>query len=90
MMWKKQTGLTEPTRDWFPLSLMGTFADFSDLVHGPQADWGQVSCGCHPNCGVGTALMINKKTREMVPVPEFLDVPGLVADTRKITDAEAG
>ena len=87
---KKQTGLTEPTRDWFPLSLMGTFADFSDLVHGPQADWGQVSCGCHPNCGVGTALMINKKTREMVPVPEFLNVPGLVADTRKITDAGRG
>jgi uncharacterized radical SAM superfamily Fe-S cluster-containing enzyme len=87
---KKQTGLTEPTRDWFPLSLMGTFADFSDLVHGPQADWGQVSCGCHPNCGVGTALMINKKTHEMVPVPEFLNVPGLVADTRKITDAGRG
>jgi len=50
---KKQTGMTEPTRDWFPLSLMGAFADFADLVHGPEADWGQVSCGCHPNCGVG-------------------------------------
>ena len=23
---KKQTGMTEPTRDWFPLSLMGAFA----------------------------------------------------------------
>src|SRR5256885_9697710 len=28
------------------------FADFADLVHGPEAEWGQVSCGCHPNCGV--------------------------------------
>src|SRR5256712_4676445 len=55
---KSQVGVTEPTRDWFPLSLMGAFADFADLVHGPGADWGQVSCGCHPNCGVGTALMI--------------------------------
>ncbi len=84
---KKQTGLTEPTRDWFPISLMGAFADFADLVHGPNADWGQVSCGCHPNCGVGTALMINKETKEMAPVPEFLDIPGLVADMQKITDA---
>src|SRR6266487_4310840 len=49
---KNQVGITEPTRDWFPLSLMGAFADFADLVHGPQAEWGQVSCGCHPNCGV--------------------------------------
>ena len=87
---KKQTGMTEPTRDWFPLSLMGTFGDFSDMVHGPKADWGQVNCGCHPNCGVGTALMINKETKEMTPVPDFLNVPGLIADTRKITDAGRG
>jgi uncharacterized radical SAM superfamily Fe-S cluster-containing enzyme len=60
---QKQVGITEPTRDWFPLSLMGAFADFADLVHGPEADWGQVSCGCHPNCGVGTAVMINKETK---------------------------
>lgn len=87
---KKQVGITEPTRDWFPLSLMGAFADFADLVHGPGADWGQVSCGCHPNCGVGTALMINKETKEFAPVPQFLSIPGLVADVQKITDAGRG
>jgi hypothetical protein len=48
------------------------FADFADLVHGPNAELGQVSCGCHPNCGVGTAVMIDKENREMRPVPEFL------------------
>jgi tetraether lipid synthase len=87
---KKQVGITEPTRDWFPLSLMGAFADFADLVHGPEAQWGQVSCGCHPNCGVGTALMINKENKEWAPVPQFLNIPGLVNDMRKITDAGRG
>jgi tetraether lipid synthase len=87
---KSQVGITEPTRDWFPLSLMGSFADFADLVHGPGADWGQVSCGCHPNCGVGTALMINKETKEFAPVPQFLNIPGLVSDMQKITDAGRG
>ncbi|MBA2340432.1 MAG: radical SAM protein [Pyrinomonadaceae bacterium] len=87
---KKQVGITEPTRDWFPLSLMGAFADFADLVHGPEAEWGQVSCGCHPNCGVGTAVMIDKETKEMRPVPEFLNIPGLVRDMQKITDAARG
>ncbi|HKR00774.1 MAG TPA: radical SAM protein [Pyrinomonadaceae bacterium] len=87
---KNQVGITEPTRDWFPLSLMGAFADFADLVHGPQAEWGQVSCGCHPNCGVGTAVMIDKETKEMNPVPEFLNIPGLVKDMQKITDAARG
>jgi uncharacterized radical SAM superfamily Fe-S cluster-containing enzyme len=87
---KKQTGITEPTRDWFPISLMGAFADFADLVHGPEAQWGQVSCGCHPNCGVGTALMINKETKEWAPVPQFLDIPHLVTDMRGITDSARG
>jgi len=84
---KKQTGITEPTRDWFPISMFSAFADFADLVKGPEAQWGMVSCGCHPNCGVGTALMINKETKEWAPVPEFLNVPGLVKDIQKITDA---
>ncbi len=87
---KRQVGITEPTRDWFPISLMGAFADFADLVHGPEAQWGQVSCGCHPNCGVGTALMVNKENKEWAPVPQFLNIPGLVSDLQKITDAGRG
>ncbi|MGQ0543580.1 MAG: radical SAM protein [Blastocatellia bacterium] len=85
-----QVGITEPTRDWFPLSLMGAFADFADVVHGPESDWGQVSCGCHPNCGVGTAVMVNKETKEMAPVPQFLNIQGLVTDMQHITDTNRG
>ena len=87
---KKQTGMTEPTRDWFPLSLMSTFSDLADLAHGPDAQWGQVTCSCHPNCGVGTAVMVNKANKEWAPVPQFLNVPGLVEDMKKITDAGRG
>ena len=68
-----QVGKVEPTRDWFPISFISTFAGFSDLVHGPDSQWGSLSCGCHPNCGVGTALMINKETKEWAPVPRFLE-----------------
>src|SRR5205809_1541623 len=87
---KKQVGIGEPTRDWFPLSLYGAFADFADTLHGPQTEWGQLSCGCHPNCGVGTVLMINKQNKEWAPIPQFLDVPGLTRDLQKITDAARG
>jgi len=85
-----QVGKVEPTRDWFPISLMGPFADFADLIHGPNAQWGQLSCGCHPNCGVGTALMIYKENGEWEPVPRFLNIPGLIKDMQKITDAGRG
>ncbi len=84
---KSQLGITEPNRDWFPISVMSSFVDAADAAHGPEAQWGQVNCGCHPNCGVGTALMINKNTKEMAPVAEFIDVPQLVQDIRKVTDS---
>src|SRR5216683_1597849 len=86
----RQVGKVEPTRDWFPISFIATFAGFSDLVHGPDSQWGALSCGCHPNCGVGTAIMINKETKEWAPVPRFLDAQQLVRDVTAITDAERG
>jgi len=87
---KNQTGLGEPVRDWFPISFMGTFGDWADLVHGPQADWGQLSCGCHPNCGVGMAVMIDKETKEAVPVTAFLRGEPLARDIQKVNDAGRG
>ena len=86
----RQVGKVEPTRDWFPISFIATFAGFSDLVHGPDSQWGALSCGCHPNCGVGTAIMINKETKEWAPVPRFLDAQQLVKDVTAITDAARG
>jgi uncharacterized radical SAM superfamily Fe-S cluster-containing enzyme len=84
---KNQTGLGEPTRDWFPISFMSTFSDFADLVHGPNADWGQLSCGCHPNCGVGMAVMCDKETKEYAPVTAFLNADRLARDVARINDA---
>ncbi len=87
---KKQTGLGEPVRDWFPISFMSTFSDFADLVHGPEANWGQLSCGCHPNCGVGMAVMCDKDTKEAVPVTAFLNAGRLAKDVARINDAARG
>ena len=84
---KNQTGLGEPTRDWFPISFMSTFSDFADLVHGPDAQWGQLSCGCHPNCGTGMAIMCDKETKEYVPVTAFLNADRLAKDIARINDA---
>jgi uncharacterized radical SAM superfamily Fe-S cluster-containing enzyme len=85
-----QVGKVEPTRDWFPLSFISPFAGFADLVHGPEAQWGALSCGCHPNCGVGTAMMIHKETKEWAPISRFLNAPNLVKDVSSITDAARG
>jgi len=83
---RDQLGATEPLRDWFPLSAMGPFSDLADLLQSPASDFGALSCGCHPNCGMGTILFVNKKTREMVPLSAFLDVDRLLSDIGNIAD----
>src|SRR5882724_1013201 len=87
---KNQTGLGEPKRDWFPISFMSTFSDWADLIHGPTADWGQLSFGCYPNCGVGMAVMIDKETKEAVPVTAFLNGDRIAQDVAKVNDAGRG
>jgi uncharacterized radical SAM superfamily Fe-S cluster-containing enzyme len=82
-----QLGEIEPLRDWFPLSSLGPFGDLTDLLLAERADWGALQCGCHPNCGIGTALLVHKKTKQMVPLTRVLDVEGLLEDIQEITDA---
>ena len=87
---KNQTGIGEPIRDWFPISFMSTFTDWADLVHGPQSEWGQLTCGCHPNCGIGMAVMIDKETKEAKPVTAFLNGARLAKDIAQVNDAARG
>jgi uncharacterized radical SAM superfamily Fe-S cluster-containing enzyme len=87
---KRQTGLGEPTRDWFPISFVSTFSDWADIVHGPEKNFGQMSCGCHPNCGVGMAVMCDKETKEAVPVTAFLHADQLANDLKRVNDAGRG
>jgi uncharacterized radical SAM superfamily Fe-S cluster-containing enzyme len=87
---KNQTGLGEPTRDWFPISFMGTFTDWADMAKGPEQEFGNVTCGCHPNCGIGMAVMIDKETKEAVPVTAFLDAEQLAKDVAQVNDAARG
>jgi tetraether lipid synthase len=84
---RDQLGSTEPLRDWFPLSALGPFGDLTDLMLAGHAEWGALKCGCHPNCGMGTALLVHKNTKQMVPLAAVLDLEGLLSDIQEITDA---
>jgi uncharacterized radical SAM superfamily Fe-S cluster-containing enzyme len=87
---KRQTGIGEPTRDWLPISFMSTFSDWADLVHGPDSQFGQLSCGCHPNCGTGMAVMVDKFTGEAVPMTAFVRAEQFAKDLRQVNDAGRG
>jgi len=83
---QQQTGMTQPLRDWYPLSASGPLSDFTDQLSGPESDWGSLKCGCHPNCGIGTLLLVNQSRRQVVPLAELFDVDRLLEDLKLIND----
>jgi uncharacterized radical SAM superfamily Fe-S cluster-containing enzyme len=87
---KVQAGVGEPMRDWFPLSASGPFSDLRDLLGGLEAEWGSLKCGCHPNCGIATMMLVRPDTGQAVPVTQILDVDRLLRDITAITDAARG
>jgi uncharacterized radical SAM superfamily Fe-S cluster-containing enzyme len=87
---RRQTGVTEPLRDWFPLSASSAMSRVTDLLKGPGADWGSLSCGCHPDCGVGMGFMVSKKTKEWAPLSSFVNVERVLQDAQLIADSGRG
>ncbi|MBI3449056.1 MAG: radical SAM protein [Acidobacteria bacterium] len=87
---KTQLGVTEPMRDWYPLSASGPFSDMRDLIDGKNAEWGNLKCGCHPNCGIGTMLLVNETTKQIMPFPQILNVDQIMEDLKVINDAARG
>jgi 7,8-dihydro-6-hydroxymethylpterin dimethyltransferase len=83
-------GKPEPMRDWFPLSTYSAFTSVMDILQGPNASWGWSACNCHPNCGVFTLLVVNRRTNEWTPLFKFFDYERFMRDVKIITDTARG
>ena len=67
---KDQAGIGEPHARLVSRSRRpDPFSDLKDLLGGLESEWGSFKCGCHPNCGIGTMLLVDEKTKEAVTVP---------------------
>ncbi len=80
----------EPMRDWFPLSSYSAFTSVMDILQGPEAPWGWSACNCHPNCGIFSLLVVNRRTHECTPLFRFFDYENFIRDVAVITDSARG
>ena len=80
----------EPLRDWFPLSTYSAFTSVMDILQGPAAQWGWSACNCHPDCGVFSLLVVNRRTHEWMPLFRFFDYERFMKDVARITDCARG
>lgn len=80
----------EPMRDWFPLSTYSAFTSLMDILQGTEAPWGWSACNCHPDCGVFSLLVVNRRTNEWIPLFKFFDYERFIRDVSVITDSARG
>ena len=83
-------GVLQPMRDWFPLSSYSAFTSVMDMLQGADAPWGWSSCNCHPNCGIFTLMVVNKKSGLTKSLFEFFNYEQFMKDVATITDTARG
>ena len=83
-------GRMQPLRDWFPLSSYSAFTSVMDMLQGADAPWGWSSCNCHPNCGIFTLAVVNRKTGQFSSLFEFFNYEQFMKDVAVITDTARG
>jgi uncharacterized radical SAM superfamily Fe-S cluster-containing enzyme len=83
-------GRIDPLRDWYPLGAATAFAALTDHLKGPEAEFGQLSCGCHPNCGAATMILHNTKTDVWAPITSFFDLDRFFRDLDVVVDSARG
>ena len=83
-------GNLKALRDWFPLSSYSAFTSVMDMLQGADAPWGWSSCNCHPNCGIFTLMVVNRRTGEWTPLFKFFNYEQFMKDVAIITDTARG
>ena len=76
----------EPMRDWFPVSAYGAFAQLCDILH-PDAELGSLFNDIHPDHGMFSPILVNSRTKEIVPVARFFNVERFLKDIIEIADS---
>ena len=56
----------------------------------PDAQFGQLSCSCHPSCGASAMLARNRRTKDWAPVSAFFDIEQFMKDIDVIVDSGRG
>jgi len=61
-----------------------------DMLQGADAPWGWSSCNCHPNCGIFTLIVVNKKSGHYSSLFDFFNYEQFMKDVAVITDTARG
>jgi tetraether lipid synthase len=83
-------GKIDPYRDWYPLGISTAFSAVADHMQGPEKSFGELNCGCHPNCGAATLMVANSRTGQWATLSSFFNMDQFFRDLDTIVDSARG
>lgn len=81
---EEQTGYAKVLRDWYPLTMLNPITKLIDTFS--KSEVKNMFCSCHTNCGIGTFLFVNRNTKEVIALPQILDVEKATLEVLSITE----
>lgn len=77
---ENQTGYLNALEDWYPLSVTSPFSKLLSAIWKYEV----MKITSHPDCGIGTYIFVNSKTKSVTPITKLIDIEGFTMDLNKL------
>jgi 7,8-dihydro-6-hydroxymethylpterin dimethyltransferase len=77
---EKQTGYLKAREDWYPLSVTSPFSKLLTAIWKYEV----MKITSHADCGIGSYIFVNPKTRRVIPITRLIDIEGFTMDLNKL------
>jgi len=77
---EKQTGYLQAREDWYPLSVTSPFSKLLSAIWKYEV----MKITSHADCGIGSYIFVNSKTKSVTPITKLIDIEGFTMDLNKL------
>jgi uncharacterized radical SAM superfamily Fe-S cluster-containing enzyme len=77
---ERQTGYLKALEDWYPLSVTSPFSKLLSAIW----KYPVMKITSHADCGIGSYIFVNSKTKSVTPITKLIDIEGFTTDLNKL------
>ena len=75
-----QTGYLKAHEDWYPLAVTSPFSKLLTSIWKYEV----AKITSHSDCGIGSYIFVNRKTRNVIPITQAIDIEGFTGELNKL------
>ena len=77
---ERQTGYMKALEDWYPLAVTSPFSKLLSAIWKYEV----MKITSHADCGIGSYIFVNSKTKSVTPITKLIDIEGFTMDLNKL------